>query len=103
MNYERRQVVVQISQNVILDMFQMGQYGMDFVLFPYLPELPKDYRILGIQASDMSGTFLLKVEHPSFDLVPDGEILPFWQDRKVAVVEYRRIPMERIADEPGIR
>ena len=102
MSEERRIKIVQIGKRDVLGLFQMVGSDASFCRFPVISGLPEGYRVHDVSYSFLTDTFLLKVEHESFDPVPCGEQLPWWNPHDVAMIEVRKIATEPIPDEPEI-
>lgn len=70
---ERREVIVRIGEERILDMIGLGKrapHGYFYV--PIFDSLPEGYTVRGVWSDPLSRCFMFAVEHPSFEPVPEG-------------------------------
>lgn len=81
---ERRIGIFSISPHTLMAL--LGQWGSRFMR-PILLNLPLDAKVMEAQYSFQSGTFDLKVFHPSFAPVEPGEIIP-----RLGCIEVEMLP-----------
>lgn len=76
---ERREVLVRIGTRHILDMVGLGlRPPTGYVYVPDFPQLPEGCTVRGPWSDPLSNSLAFAVEHPSFEVVPDGAPAPEW-------------------------
>lgn len=77
---ERREVVVWINERSVLDLFNLNSTEKSALVFhcPIFAALPEGYTVRAVCQDFMRRAFGFAVQHPSFDVVPDGAPAPDW-------------------------
>lgn len=81
---ERRVRLLWIHPITIVRMV-MGQYHTEYLEVPLPLDIPADTTCLGVYHDLPRDQFCLAIEHPSFDVVPFGEMAPTMDVRYRAV------------------
>lgn len=76
---ERREVIVRVGLHHVLDMIGLGlRPKPGYISVPEFPELPEGCTVRGCWSEPFSQTITFAVEHPAFEVVPDGMHAPEW-------------------------
>jgi hypothetical protein len=87
---------VLVDQAVMLDVFQMlwlrGESPPpEFRLPPPFPPLPPGCKLLGVRELWDRRQFAFLVENPSFEEVPDGNVIPYWTQEEAEKVAHPKM------------
>ena len=72
---ERRFIQIGLGNDDLIRMLQQSKDDRIFV--PHLKDLPENAAILAVRYDHDYDCFVLKVAHPTFDPVQDGQRIPF--------------------------
>lgn len=75
----RRRRVVYVPESYVLYLLSRGMVQQRFVRMPTPLGLPDTARVVGVWSDWQRNAFGIVVEDPSFDEVPEGEMLPEMQ------------------------
>lgn len=80
MRQERRVRHIRISCGDVLDWFTMATKGLPGCIHvPLIEGLPEDARVYDVQNDFYSNSFLFLIGSDSFDEVPEGERVPYFE------------------------
>ena len=96
-NHEFRFKVVRIRREEILAAFNWQAHAT--VVLPVLSRLPEGYEILEVRDDWERRCFAFIVYHASFDLVPNGAVIPAFEEEPV---QSRFVELRRIDKDEGV-
>jgi len=90
---ERRYKLVAVNHNWVLDVLRAWNGERHCLQLPVIRGIPDDVVIEAVYEDWYRKQFVLRLWHSSFDIVPDGALIPFLQEttQPCDLVELRRV------------
>ncbi len=80
----RRYKQIRICPEMLLSFFKSDGY-----IFKVISDLPKDSRLVSINFNDMRFEFMMTLYSESFDIIPDGAIIPI----ETSIIKFQSIEL----------
>ncbi len=99
---ERRLKIFYVSYNLVLDLFNRKNVFVDnrkhtHFIISYFDDIPDDAHVVQVHQDHARMSFNFVLKHPSFDIVPEGEIIPGTMGIKQIICEV--VPKKEIKQE----
>lgn len=89
---DRQWKIAGVDWRILIDFFNM-RHAWEFLALPNTPEIPEGSIVVSVRENWDRRTLDFLIEHPSFDPVPDGEMVPRIDGLMLTRDVFRRLPL----------